>query len=45
MKRRWDDDDVVVFKNCAKADGSYGEKRIAHNLLMIVYVAIFIDVL
>jgi len=23
------DDDVVVFKNCAKSDGSYDEKRIA----------------
>jgi protein CWC15 len=28
VKRRWDDD--VVFKNCAKADGSSGEKRVAH---------------
>ena len=27
VKRRWDDD--VVFKNCAKADGSSGEKRVA----------------
>jgi protein CWC15 len=27
VKRRWDDD--VVFKNCAKADGSSGDKRIA----------------
>jgi protein CWC15 len=27
VKRRWDDD--VVFKNCAKADGSNGDKRIA----------------
>ena len=27
VKRRWDDD--VVFKNCAKADGSSGgEKRV-----------------
>ena len=28
VKRRWDDD--VVFKNCAKADNSSGEKRVAH---------------
>jgi protein CWC15 len=28
VKRRWDDD--VVFKNCAKADGLTGEKRVAH---------------
>ena len=27
VKRRWDDD--VVFKNCAKGDGSGGEKRLA----------------
>jgi len=27
VKRRWDDD--VVFKNCAKADVSSGEKRVA----------------
>jgi protein CWC15 len=27
VKRRWDDD--VVFKNCAKADNSSGEKRVA----------------
>ncbi|CAF0828574.1 unnamed protein product [Rotaria sordida] len=27
VKRRWDDD--VVFKNCAKADGFSGEKRVA----------------
>jgi protein CWC15 len=27
VKRRWDDD--VVFKNCAKADSSTGEKRVA----------------
>jgi protein CWC15 len=27
VKRRWDDD--VVFKNCAKADSSSGEKRVA----------------
>lgn len=27
VKRRWDDD--VVFKNCAKADGPSGEKRVA----------------
>jgi len=27
VKRRWDDD--VVFKNCAKADGLTGEKRVA----------------
>ncbi len=27
VKRRWNDD--VVFKNCAKADGSSGDKRVA----------------
>jgi protein CWC15 len=27
VKRRWDDD--VVFKNCAKADGSTSDKRVA----------------